>query len=209
MSAEVWRAGPYDSGGRRAIDGEYRFLKFIQPIASDTDSGLTVGKYYWYRARVIDDYGRTQNWFDAQILIPTKESGQILLNSAFTAWTADDPDDWAVTGEDADNKVTELVNGASMTGIATGQLSIKQDFAVEAEKPYKLVISNTRTVGESAVQVRDTPTDYVPFERIVVDSYEADFTGLIGYLSPHITIYKITADAMDIILHHVKIYKLD
>lgn len=68
MSAEVWRAGPYDSGGRHAIDGEYRFVKFIQPIAQDNDVPAVLNKYYWYKARVIDDYGRVQGWFEDQVL---------------------------------------------------------------------------------------------------------------------------------------------
>lgn len=68
MSAEVWRAGPYTSGGRHAIDGEYRFLKFIQPVQPSTDTPAVADVYYWYKARVIDDYGRVQNWFEDQVL---------------------------------------------------------------------------------------------------------------------------------------------
>jgi len=68
VSAEVWRAGPFDSGGRHAINGEYRFLKFIKPIVQSTDIPAVLNKYYWYKARVMDDYGRAQNWFEDQVL---------------------------------------------------------------------------------------------------------------------------------------------
>lgn len=68
VSAEVWRAGPYTSGGRHAIDGEYRFLKFVKPVVQSSDNTVNASVYYWYRARVIDDYGRVQGWFEDQIL---------------------------------------------------------------------------------------------------------------------------------------------
>lgn len=68
VSAEVWRAGPYDSGGRHAIDGEYRFVKFIQPVAQSTDVPAVLDKWYWYKARVMDDFGRAQGWFEDQVL---------------------------------------------------------------------------------------------------------------------------------------------
>jgi hypothetical protein len=48
---QVFRAGPYDGGGRKAIAPEYlEVQQVIDPFAW-TDTGLTSAKYYWYRVR--------------------------------------------------------------------------------------------------------------------------------------------------------------
>lgn len=64
---EYWKAGPYDSGGRNPIEGEWRFLVLKVPPAYYKDSDVIVDKFYWYRARAVAEFGDVQNWFYKQI----------------------------------------------------------------------------------------------------------------------------------------------
>ena len=61
------RAGPFDSGGRRALAGEYRFTFKKSHAATFTDYDLVSWKWYWYRAKWYLDSGVVGNWFYAQI----------------------------------------------------------------------------------------------------------------------------------------------
>lgn len=47
----VFRAGPFDSGGRKAQRPEYFEVKQVISPYQWTDTGLTSGKYYWYMLR--------------------------------------------------------------------------------------------------------------------------------------------------------------
>lgn len=66
-AAEYYKAGPYDSGGRHALEGEYRFLRRQTPPAVWNDLAVIATKYYWYRARQVTEYGDVGNWFEKQI----------------------------------------------------------------------------------------------------------------------------------------------
>ena len=48
---QVWRAGPFVSGGRHAISGEYRVVQVVGPPFSWDDWGVVDQRYYWYRVR--------------------------------------------------------------------------------------------------------------------------------------------------------------
>lgn len=56
---QTFKAGPYDSGGRKPISGEWRFVKVEFGPGADnwTDGDRIVGKWYWYKARQINDQG--------------------------------------------------------------------------------------------------------------------------------------------------------
>jgi len=56
---EIWKAGPYDTQARKPIEPEYKYLKHGHNVTVQYDSGLTLSKWYWYRARWIDIDGRT------------------------------------------------------------------------------------------------------------------------------------------------------
>lgn len=61
------RAGPYDSGGRVALPGAYRFFWKKSHAARFTDYDLISWKWYWYRAKWFLNSGVVGNWFYAQI----------------------------------------------------------------------------------------------------------------------------------------------
>lgn len=208
FSAEICMAGPYDSGGRHAIDGEYRFLRFIQPIGNSAVSGLTIGKYYWFRARVIDDYGRTQGWFEKQILIPTKASGQLILNSEFTKWTADDPDDWKIENETADSYITEDTGGALAVNVVGEFLIIKSYFTVEHGKLYMIEIKSTVITNPFHLNVRSYGHYYVDTATIIDPLFEREFTGLTGFLDVEFYI-RTGGLALQQIFESCKVYKID
>lgn len=67
MRVDVFRAGPYDNGGRRAIEPEYRFLKMWQNLVNGYDDTAATSKYYWYKVRWLWDFGAAGNWFERQI----------------------------------------------------------------------------------------------------------------------------------------------
>jgi len=64
---EFWRAGPYDSPGRRPIAGEWRHKEDKDPPASWYDYSIDTGKYYWYRGRAYWESGVVSNWFEEQV----------------------------------------------------------------------------------------------------------------------------------------------
>lgn len=66
---EYWKAGPYDSGGRAPIAGEWLFLSRKVPPAYYRDNDVIVDKWYWYRARAVAEFGDVQNWFYKQVQI--------------------------------------------------------------------------------------------------------------------------------------------
>lgn len=63
---QYFRAGPYDNGGRRAIAPEYR-LKQVQTDSSNEwrwfDFDVLPGKWYWYKAREVWEWGEVGNWW--------------------------------------------------------------------------------------------------------------------------------------------------
>jgi len=48
---QVFRAGPFDGGGRHAIAPEFREVQQVIDPFLWIDTGLTSAKYYWYRVR--------------------------------------------------------------------------------------------------------------------------------------------------------------
>lgn len=67
---EVWKAGPYDGGGRHALPGEYRFLTYGIFFVTETDANVVADKYYWYKVRFSHFSGRTGGWEEKQVYIP-------------------------------------------------------------------------------------------------------------------------------------------
>ena len=62
-----YRAGPYDSGGRRPIEGEWRYMTKKDPNYLFIDTDLVSYKWYWYRAKWYLNEGVTGNFFNAQV----------------------------------------------------------------------------------------------------------------------------------------------
>lgn len=65
---EYYKAGPYDSGGRHPISGEWLFLRREVPPLHYYDYDVIAGKWYWYRGRQITEFGEVGNWFQDQVL---------------------------------------------------------------------------------------------------------------------------------------------
>lgn len=69
-SVVVFRAGPYNSGGRRAIWPEFRKVSVQTPPANYLNVGLTATKYYWWRAFGVFNSGQRTNSFEVQAIVP-------------------------------------------------------------------------------------------------------------------------------------------
>ena len=74
---------------------------------------------------------------------------EIATNHDFSNWTGDDPDNWTVANEDANNYVTEHASGARIVSNNTANLNITQVFSVTSGQEYNLVITKSNhTSGE-------------------------------------------------------------
>jgi len=60
---EKMQAGPYDSPGRKPIEGEWRIVDIDRPSSYYIHLGGVANKYYWYRVREIRASGHVGNWF--------------------------------------------------------------------------------------------------------------------------------------------------
>jgi len=66
---EFWRAGPYDSGGRHPIAGEWRLKTHRAYGYRWYDYDIIGGKFYWYRSRWIEGWGHCSNFHEQQVEI--------------------------------------------------------------------------------------------------------------------------------------------
>jgi hypothetical protein len=66
---QIFRAGPYDSGGRRPIRPEYRFLTTVWGAYWYHDFAVIDGKWYWYWVRWFFGVGFVGNWFEVQVQV--------------------------------------------------------------------------------------------------------------------------------------------
>lgn len=63
---QYWKAGPFDGGGRRAINPEYRLVRIQTDPSIDYrwfDTDVELGKWYWYRGRACWASGEVGNLF--------------------------------------------------------------------------------------------------------------------------------------------------
>jgi hypothetical protein len=66
---QVFRAGPYDGGGRHAIAPEYLEVQQVGDPFTWTDTGLDSGKYYWYKVRWGLLEGVVSAYWEGQVFI--------------------------------------------------------------------------------------------------------------------------------------------
>jgi len=66
---EYWKAGPYDSGGRKPIAGEWRIDQFKTFGGIYYDYNVTLNKWYWYKARWVEYVGYVSNFHIKQLQI--------------------------------------------------------------------------------------------------------------------------------------------
>lgn len=63
---QYWQAGPFDSPGRHALGNEFLLLGIERPFDDEDTAALTIGKYYWFRARGGQDSGEVGNFHEFQ-----------------------------------------------------------------------------------------------------------------------------------------------
>jgi len=63
---EFYRAGPFNSGGRKPIAGDWRFYIRKVPPAPMADYSVVANKWYFYKARQVAEFGDVGNWFVGQ-----------------------------------------------------------------------------------------------------------------------------------------------
>ena len=112
---------------------------------------------------------------------------ELVTNGGFTAWTADDPDGWTVTGEVAsDPMVTQSGNAARMF-TTDSAVDIKQA-VLTATKYYKIII-NVISVSTGGINIR---TSTSAFGTINVNYKSINTTGVHSfYLTALGTIFQI------------------
>jgi len=54
---------------------------------------------------------------------PSLSGVELVTNGAFTNWTGDDPDNWTVTNEDANNYITEVAASSASSATTQQQLT--------------------------------------------------------------------------------------
>lgn len=64
---QIFRAGPYDSGGRRPIRPEYRHLTSVWGFHDYFDYAVQDTKWYWYWCRWFFQVGFVGNWWEVQV----------------------------------------------------------------------------------------------------------------------------------------------
>lgn len=64
---QYFKAGPYNSPGRHAIEGEWRYLDRKAAGTYLYDADVVPGKWYWYRGRWFLDEGVVGNFFIGQV----------------------------------------------------------------------------------------------------------------------------------------------
>jgi len=69
IQGEDWMAGPFKNNGYHPQRNDYRFTFFRTITGGKLYSGLVPDKYYWFRMRWIDVFGRVGNWFETSILL--------------------------------------------------------------------------------------------------------------------------------------------
>ena len=67
FKVEIWKAGPFDNAGRRPIKPEFSFLAFQKFNSDYYDIYITNGKYYWYKIRFSEVFGRVGGFWNAQV----------------------------------------------------------------------------------------------------------------------------------------------
>ncbi len=69
IQGEDWMAGPFNSGGYHAQKSDYRFQCFRTVTGGRLYYGMIEDKFYWWKMRWIDTFGRVGNWFETSIKI--------------------------------------------------------------------------------------------------------------------------------------------
>jgi hypothetical protein len=72
---------------------------------------------------------------------------EIVVNGGFDNWTGDDPDDWFVTGEDANNYITEVSGACGIVSDNTSIVKVYNNFGLVNGTDYQLSFDLAVTSG--------------------------------------------------------------
>ena len=81
----------------------------------------------------------------------SEEGAEEIVNGSFTNWTNDNPDNWIVLNEDANNYVTESLSGDELRMVSdnTATIQIRQENIITAGVTYKIVVDVTEVISGS------------------------------------------------------------
>jgi hypothetical protein len=82
---------------------------------------------------------------------PPVESGQLLVNNDFSAWTADDPDDWNISTEDAGSYVTEVSGKCRI--VRDGSSMVLSQAACTVGRRYVVTVKTTSYDGTGDLRI--------------------------------------------------------
>ncbi len=129
----------------------------------DLSDPLPLGDYYIV-VNIIGDLG-SELWYSEVFtvcdchVVPVGDDIEKLLNGNFFNWTGDDPDDWIVSAEDANNFVTEDPAGGCRLVSNGNLIAISQDI-LTIGKYYAATIEINEITGTLAIQAPAVDVDF-------------------------------------------------
>lgn len=110
----------------------------VVPIAAVAETNYSIR--CWFNS---DNTMRmTINGISASVGLSNEQN----TNSTFTSWTGDNPDTWTVTGEDANNYITQHASGAKIVSNNSANVFMSKTLFT-AGKVYKIEITKTNHVA--------------------------------------------------------------
>lgn len=108
--------------------------------------------------------------YEVKEIAPISEVGQLFDNNTFENWTADNPDDWQISGEDSTNYVTEHASGAKIVhdGDAPSGITLKSPTSLSVGRMYLLKILVSNYTGSGGVSIRE---GLITLDVIAVNGY--------------------------------------
>lgn len=133
----------------------------------------------------------------------------LVTNGGFTDWTADNPDNWTVANEDADNKITETVSGiANIISNNTAAVEMSQTITVTANQTYKITFDVTVASGGYRLHIADGVGDLVAAADYTT-SGQKQFVVKPTDTSLIITFIRWSGGSSDASIDNVEVFELD
>lgn len=137
--------------------------------------------------------------FDQEIL-----GSELAVNGDFANWTGDDPDNWSVVSEDANNYITEHANGARLVSDLSAGVYMRQDFTTETNKFYKLTVTLTNYVsGDVRIKIYNTVHDFEEMGWTANGTYSTYFWA--NDTSIPIRFYRSALGATDLVYNNISV----
>jgi hypothetical protein len=132
---------------------------------------------------------------DLQLVVP---------NSDFSSWTSDDPDNWAISNEDASNFITEAVSGARIVSDNTATVVMQLVSFLEVGKQYAAkFVKSSHVSGEIRAA---TPGNLF---NIPNSDANGTFWAVFEATDGNFQIYRDNSGPTDYVLESVEVYEVD